>query len=267
MNIKAMISGLVLMVVASAASAAIKTETVDYKEGKTVLEGFMAYDDSIKTPRPAVLIIHQWKGLSENEKMRAQMLAEKGYVAFAVDIYGKGIRPTTAEEAGKLAGQYKNDRKLFRARGMAAFNHLKKNKMVDAKHIVIIGYCFGGTGALEMGRAGAPAAGYVSFHGGLANPTPKDAKNFKAPTLVLHGALDNGVNPEVMPFLKEMDENKADYQFISYSGAVHAFTQKDAGNDPSKGVAYNEKADKRSWEVFMNFLNEVAPISNAAFGP
>ncbi|WP_413558240.1 dienelactone hydrolase family protein [Bdellovibrio sp. HCB209] len=260
MNIKAIISSVILMVATTAASAAIKTENVEYKEGKTVLEGYMAYDDSVKTPRPAVLIVHQWMGLSENEKMRAQMLAEKGYVVLAADIYGKGIRPTTMEEAGKLAGQYKGDRKLFRAREMAAFNVLKKNKMVDAKKIVVIGYCFGGTGALEMGRAGAPAAGFVSFHGALSNPTPADAKNFKAPVLVLHGALDNGVNPEVMPFLKEMDANKIDYQFISYSGAVHAFTQKEAGNDPSKGAAYNEKADKRSWEVFMNFLNEVAPV-------
>ncbi|WP_413292983.1 dienelactone hydrolase family protein [Bdellovibrio sp. HCB185ZH] len=257
---KAIISSIALILISVSASAAVKTENVDYKEGKTELEGFLAYDDSVTTPRPAVMIVHQWKGLSDNEKMRAQMLAGKGYVAFAVDIYGKGIRPTTTEGAGQLAGQYKNDRKLYRAREMAAFNWLKKNKKVDPKHIVVIGYCFGGMGALEMGRAGVPAAGFVSFHGDLSNPTPKDAKNFKAPALILHGALDNNVNPQVMPFLKEMDENKVDYQFISYSGAVHAFTQKDAGNDPSKGVAYNEKADRRSWDVFMNFLNEVAPV-------
>ncbi|MEK2687852.1 dienelactone hydrolase family protein [Bdellovibrio sp. GT3] len=254
------LSSVVVFMAMTSANAAIKTESVDYKEGKTALEGFMAYDDSIKTPRPAVLIIHQWMGVTDNEKMRAQMLAEKGYVVLAADIYGKGVRATSPEEAGKLAGQYKNDRKLFRARGQAAFDLLKKNKMVDPKHIVVVGYCFGGTGALEMGRAGVPAAGFVSFHGGLSNPTPADAKNFKAPVLVAHGALDKGVNPEVMPFMKEMDDNKVDYQFISYSGAVHAFTQKSSGNDPSKGVAYNEKADKRSWAHFMDFLAEVAPI-------
>ncbi|WP_413575493.1 dienelactone hydrolase family protein [Bdellovibrio sp. HCB290] len=258
--LKAILSSVVVFMAMASSEAAIKTENVDYKEGKTALEGFVAYDDSVKTPRPAVLIIHQWMGLSDNEKMRAQMLAEKGYVAFAVDIYGKGVRPTSMEEAGKLAGQYKNDRKLYRARGQAAFDWLKKNKMVDAKHIVVIGYCFGGTGALELGRAGVPAAGFVSFHGGLSNPTPADAKNFKAPVLIAHGALDKGVNPEVMPFMREMDENKVDYQFVSYSGAVHAFTQKGAGNDPSKGVAYNEKADHRSWAHFMDFLSEVAPI-------
>ncbi|WP_413582330.1 dienelactone hydrolase family protein [Bdellovibrio sp. HCB288] len=257
---KSILSSVVVFMAMTSANAAIKTESVDYKEGKTTLEGFMAYDDSIKTPRPAVLIIHQWMGVTDNEKMRAQMLAEKGYVVLAADIYGKGVRATSPDEAGKLAGQYKNDRKLFRARGQAAFDLLKKNKMVDPKHIVVVGYCFGGTGALEMGRAGVPAAGFVSFHGGLSNPTPADAKNFKAPVLVAHGALDKGVNPEVMPFMKEMDDNKVDYQFISYSGAVHAFTQKSAGNDPSKGVAYNEKADKRSWAHFMDFLNEVAPI-------
>jgi dienelactone hydrolase len=243
------------------ASAAIKKEMVEYKDGKTALEGYIAYDDSVKSPRPAVMIVHQWMGLTDYEKMRADQLAEKGYVAFAVDIYGKGVHANTQEEAGKLSTMYKDNRKLYRQRTTAAFDFIKKNKMVDAKHIVVMGYCFGGTGALELGRTGAAVAGVATFHGALSNPTPADAKNFKGPVIVMHGAIDPYVKAdEVNAFLKEMNDAKVDFQFIEYSGAVHAFTQKNSGNDPSKGIAYNEAADKRSLIAFMNFLNEVAPV-------
>ncbi|QDK36927.1 dienelactone hydrolase family protein [Bdellovibrio sp. NC01] len=253
---------LLMVLVGSNAFAAVKTENVEYKEGKTELEGFMAYDDSVKTPRPAVLIVHQWMGLTDYEKSRARELAEKGYVAFAVDIYGKGIRPSNPANAGQLSGQYKENRKLYRAREMAAYNLIKKDKRVDAKHIVVMGYCFGGMGALELGRNGAALAGIATFHGALSNPNPADAKNIKAPVLVMHGALDPYVNKEeVEGFVKEMNDAKADYQFIAYAGAVHSFTEKDAGNDISKGAAYNEKADHRSWAAFTQFLNEVAPIT------
>lgn len=241
--------------------AAVKTEVVNYKDGKTDLEGFIAYDDSVKTSRPVVMIVHQWMGLGENEKMRAKMLAEKGYVAFAVDIYGKGVRPTGYPEAGKLAGEYKENRKLFRQREQAAYDFIKKDKRVDSKKIVIIGYCFGGTGALELARTGAALAGVVSFHGGLSNPQPQDAKKIKAPVMVFHGAVDPNVPlAEVESFKREMNDAQVDYQFISYSNAVHAFTQKEAGNDNSKGAAYNELADRRSWRELGIFLDDVAPL-------
>lgn len=259
MKVNAVIMALIFLT-AWQAGAAVKTEVIEYKEGKTPLEGFMAFDDAAKAPRPAVLIVHQWMGLTDNEKMRAQMLAEKGYVAFAVDIYGKGVRPTSTDAAGKLAGQYKENRKLYRDREIAAYNILKKDKRVDSKHIVIMGYCFGGMGALEMGRAGVPLAGFVSFHGDLSNPSPKDAKNIKGPVMVLHGAIDPYTKDQVAGFMTEMNDAKVDYQFISYANAVHAFTQKEAGNDNSKGAAYNEKADKRSWEALIDFLGEVAPV-------
>ena len=244
------------------AMAAIKSETVDYKDGKTVLEGFLAYDDTIKSPRPAVIIIHQWMGLTDHEKNSARMLAEKGYVVLAADIYGKGKRPANATEAGKLAGEYKGNTKLFREREKAACEFLKKNKNVDSKHIVIMGYCFGGTGALEAARSGLPVVGAVSVHGGLASAKPEDAKNIKGKVLVLHGAIDPYVpTSEVEGFMKEMNDAKVDYQFIAYSGAVHAFTQKEAGKDPGKGAAYNETAARRSWQALLTFLEEVAPIS------
>ncbi|WP_413569649.1 dienelactone hydrolase family protein [Bdellovibrio sp. HCB117] len=262
---KGLASALALVGIFAAASsfAAIKTETVEYKDGKTALEGHVAYNDDVKTARPAVLIVHQWMGLTDYEKMRAQQLAEKGYVAFAIDIYGKDIRPTNPEEAGKTAGQYRGgDMKMYRQRIKAALDHITKDKKVDAKNIVIIGYCFGGTGALEAARAGFPVKGAVSFHGGLKTAKPQDTKSIKPKLLVLHGAIDPNVpRAEVEAFMDEMNKAKADYQFIAYSGAVHAFTQKDAGNDISKGVAYNEAADRRSWQAFMDFMNEVSPVT------
>ncbi|MNL31217.1 Dienelactone hydrolase family protein [compost metagenome] len=124
-----------------------------------------------------------------------------------------------------------------------------------------MGYCFGGTGALELARTGVPLAGAVSFHGGLSNPTPQDARNIKAKSLILHGAIDPNVKPEeVAAFQKEMNDAKVDYQFVAYSNAVHSFTEKAAGSDISKGAAYNEAADRRSWQALMDFLAEVAPI-------
>ncbi|WII71311.1 dienelactone hydrolase family protein [Bdellovibrio sp. 22V] len=244
------------------ASAGLKTENIEYKDGKTALEGFIAYDDSLKNPRPTILIVHQWMGLTDYEKMRAQQLAEKGYVAFAVDIYGKGVRPTSTADAGKQAGIYKNDPKLFRQRIKAALDAVKTDQRVDQKKLLVMGYCFGGMGALEAARAGFPFVGVTSFHGTLKTKTPQDAKNIKGKVLVLHGAIDPNVPmSEVEAFQKEMNDAKVDYQFIAYSGAVHAFTQKEAGNDISKGVAYNEKADRRSWQAYMDFLGEVAPVS------
>lgn len=244
------------------ALAGVKTETVEYKDGKTLLEGFMAYpDDASLNTRPAIVIVHQWMGLTDHERERARRLAEKGYIVLAADIYGKGRRPATAEEAGKFAGLYKGNVRLFREREKAAFDFVSKKKMVDAKKIVFMGYCFGGTGALEAARSGLPIVGVVSFHGGLATANPLDAKNIKGKVLVQHGALDPYVPmAEVNKFMAEMNDAKVDYQFTAYSGAVHAFTQKEAGDDLTKGVAYNEAADRRSWAALMDFLDEVAPI-------
>ena len=240
------------------AAAAVKTEVVEYKDGDQVCEGFLAYDDAAKGKRPGVVVVHEWMGLGDYAKGRATKLAELGYVAFAADIYGKGIRAKDAKEAGALAGKYKGDLPLLRSRAKAAFDTLAKNGRVDTAKIFAIGYCFGGTTALELARSGAPLAGTVSFHGGLATKDPADAKNIKGPVLVLHGAADPYVPPaEVAAFQKEMDDAKVDWQMVSYSGAVHAFTNPAAGNDPSKGAAYDARADRRSWEAMKAFFAEL----------
>lgn len=245
--------------------AAIKTETVEYKEGDTPLEGVLIYDDSIVNKRPGILIAHQWKGLTDYEKKRGEMLAKLGYVAFAADIYGKGTRPKDVQEAGQFAGKYKDDRDLLRKRVNAGFEQLKKSRFVDPEKTAAIGYCFGGTTVLELARSGADVDGVVSFHGGLGTPTPEDAKEIKGKVLALHGADDPHVPPaEEQAFEKEMREAKVDWQLVAYGNAVHSFTDWNAGNDNSKGSAYNEKADKRSWEDMKDFFNELFANANSS---
>jgi dienelactone hydrolase len=255
------LNGLILGLLSAAllsARAEIVTESIEYKEGDTTLEGWVAYDDSVKGAKPGVLIVHQWKGLGAYEKMRAEMLAKMGYVAFACDIYGKGIRPTATLDAAAQAGKYKNDRALLRKRVNAGLEMLLKQEGVDKKKVAAIGYCFGGTTVLELARSGADVGGVVSFHGGLGSPTPEDAKNIKGKVLALHGADDPNVPPaEVAGFEKEMRDAKVDWQLVAYGNAVHSFTDKSAGNDNSKGAAYNEKADRRSWEAMKDLFAEI----------
>lgn len=243
----------------SFAQAALVEKTVSYEQGGTTLEGFHVYDDAVSGKRPAILVIHQWTGLSENEKQRSRMLAELGYNVFAADIYGKGIRPKVPE-AGKEAGKYKSDRTLYRARMLAALDLLKADERSEAKKVAAIGYCFGGTGVLELARAGTDVAGVVSFHGGLDAAPGMNAVAGKIPAkvLVLHGAVDPYVPAEQLAaFQKEMTDAEADWQLVSYGDAVHAFTQKEAGNDPSKGAAYQEAADRRSWVAMQEFFKEL----------
>lgn len=240
-------------------SAAIVEKTVEYEQGGVKLEGFHTYDDEIEGKRPGILIIHQWTGLTDYEKMRAKMLAEMGYNVFAADVYGKGVRPQPPA-AGEEAGKYKADRGLYRARMLAGLDILKNDEHTDVARIAAIGYCFGGTGVLELARVGTKIAGVVSFHGGLAAAEGMEAQKGKIPAkiLCLHGADDPHVPvAEVDAFQAEMRNAGADWQFNSFGGAVHAFTQKLAGDDPSTGAAYNKKADHRSWEDMQQFFAEI----------
>lgn len=247
-----------LFLFATPASAAIVEQVVTYEHEGTTFEGFLVHDDAIAGPRPGILVMHQWMGLTDNERMRARMLAELGYVAFAGDVYGKGVRPTDAKEAGQEAGKYYADRGLFRARVRAALDQLLAVPGVDPARVAAIGYCFGGTTVLELARSGADVAGVVSFHGGLASPTPADAANITAAVLVCHGAVDPYVPmDEVKGFVEAMEAASADYQLIMYAGAVHAFTQKGAGDDPTRGAAYDANADARSWEHMKLFFGEI----------
>ena len=243
---------------ANIARAEIVTETVEYKQGDTVLEGYLAYDNAVSVKKPGIIIIHEWNGPNDYTRSRARQLAELGYVGFAADIYGKGVRPEEHEEAAKISGVYRNDRDLLRKRGEAAFEFLKSKVFVNQEKIAAIGYCFGGMTVLEMARAGFDLKGVASFHGFLNTPVPASRGDIKARVIIFHGADDKFIpEEEIKNFQEEMRKSGTDWEMISFGGAVHRFTIPSAGADPSKGMAYNEKADKRSWVMLLDFLKEI----------
>ena len=232
-------------------------EPLAYQEGPTKLAGYLARP-AAQGKVPGVLVIHQWMGLTDHERKVSDDLAKLGYVALAVDVYGEGVRPKTGGEAGKLAGQFKGDRALYRRRLAAGLEALKAQKGVDSSRLAVIGFCFGGTGALEAARAGLPVKGVVSFHGGLDVPADFAPGPLSAKVLVCHGADDPFVPAkDVAAFQEEMRKSKADYVFVAYADAVHAFTQKEAGSDNSKGAAYNATAHRRSWDHMKAFFAEI----------
>ncbi len=229
-----------------------------YKEGSNRLAGYFAKPEGAKKLAPGVVVIHQWMGLTGHERKVADDLAKLGYASLAADIFGEGVRPKNVQEAGTQAGKFKGDRALYQSRVKAALGALKAQPGVDGSKLAVIGYCFGGTGALEAARAGLPVKGVVSFHGGLDVPEGRAVMPIATKVLVCHGAVDPYVPAkDVAAFHEEMKAAKADYVFIAYAGAVHAFTQKEAGNDPSKGAAYNEAAATRSWRHMKDFLEEI----------
>jgi dienelactone hydrolase len=239
--------------------AQVQTKTIEYRDGDVVLEGFVAWDPAkTSAASPGILVIHQWLGLTDYEKSRCKQLAELGYVALAVDVYGKGVRPANMQEAAKLSGSYKADRQLYRQRLKLGLEQLQQQPGVDQRKLAAIGYCFGGTGAIELARSGARIAGVVSFHGGLDSPNPADGQQIKSKILICHGADDPFVPvAEIEAMQAEFNSAQVDWQMISYSGTVHSFTQPMAGNDNSLGAAYNALSDARSWQAMQQFFQEL----------
>jgi len=247
-----------LLVLVPVAAADVVTQDIEYRDGDTVFRGYMAYDDTLTEAVPGVLICHQWMGLSDHEKQTARRLAKDGYVAFALDIYGVDNRPEDRSGAGKIAGQFYNDRALLRKRAQLGLEQLRDHSWSDDDRIAAIGFCFGGSTVLELARSGADISGAVSIHGGLGTANPSDAHNIKCKVLVLHGGDDPHVPlDEVNGFVKEMRDAEVDWQLIAYGGAVHAFTQPGAGDDPSKGAAYDADAARRAWQHMNTFFDEI----------
>jgi dienelactone hydrolase len=240
-----------------AESLSIVTEAVGYEQGGEALHGFLAVPET-SGKSPAVVIFHDWMGESEYTRGRAKLLAEQGYVGFSADMFG-AARPKNWDEAPGVAGRFYSDRPLTRARAKAALEVVAKHPSVDASKIVAIGYCFGGTVALELARSGANISGATVFHGGLNTPNTDDAKNIKGKILAMQGGDDPWVaEDQVAAFISEMRAAKVDWELIQYGGCAHAFTNPNAGSDISKGMAYNPQADKRSWARFVDFLAEVS---------
>ena len=250
--------GAAMLMGTGTAGAAVQTKSVEYKQADALLEGYLVWDDAVQGRRPGVLVVHDWTGLGEYAQARARKLAAMGYLAFAIDVYGKGVRPKTPPEAAAQAGIYKKDRALMRARVAAGLDVLRQDPRCDLQWVAAIGYCFGGTCVLELARSGADVAGVVSFHGGLDTPTPADAQQIRGKVLVLHGGDDPHVpRKDVNGFEDEMRAGGVDWQVVIYGGAVHGFTNPASGNDKSRGVAYDARADRRSWEAMQAFFAEV----------
>jgi dienelactone hydrolase len=265
MNLSRIIlTGLVLCTVASL-SAKIITKPVAYEQAGVKLEGFLAYDDAVVSAAnkaPGILVVPEWWGLNDYAKGRAEQLAKLGYVAFATDMYGAGVSTTDAKKAGELAGPFYG-KPLMAERAQAGLDQLLATGLVEASHVAAIGYCFGGSTVQALAYTGAPLAGIVSFHGGLI-PVPADAAaKTKAKILICHGALDPLVGKEALDgFIQAMNDGKFDYQFISYAGAVHAFTnpgadQVAAANGLAGKIGYNAAADRRSWSQMQGFFQEI----------
>jgi dienelactone hydrolase len=241
------------------AAPEIRTEIVEYRDGDVVLEGYRAApawkDPRPGTLRPGVLVAPSWTGVNTQAKRSADRLARLGYVAFVVDVYGKANRPATPEDARKESGRYKSDRALTRSRMRAALERLREDPLVDRARVAAIGYCFGGMCVLELARSGADVGAVVSFHGSLDAATPNEAVPIQARVLVCHGADDPRVTQDyVAGLVKEMQSRKAVWELTQYGGAVHSFTDADAGSDPSKGSAYHPVAAARAWHSMENWL-------------
>lgn len=231
--------------------------TINYLDGNQKLEGHLVIPKKGLQNKAGVLVLPAWMGVDNNAKENANKLAELGYIAFVADIYGVDKRPKDTNEAGKIAGHYKTNYQEYQKRIQLALDQLIKAGANPDK-IAVIGYCFGGTGAIEAARNNMKLKGIVSFHGGLGRDAARTIEPIQPKVLVLHGADDFFISEaEIKAFQEEMRKANADWQMVYYADAVHAFTHKDAGNDKSKGVAYNEKADKRSWQAMKDFFEEI----------
>ncbi|MFN0135155.1 MAG: dienelactone hydrolase family protein [Phycisphaerae bacterium] len=246
------------LTLAAAAQAEIKTKAIDYKHGDVVLEGYMVWDDARKGPQPGVLLVHEWWGVTEHTKSMTRQVAEMGYVAFALDMYGKDVVTDSVDQAGKLAGQFKGNPALMRDRAKAGFDEFTKQPEVDKSRVAAIGFCFGGTTVLNMAYSGLALRGVVSFHGGLVPPMDADRGNVKAKILVLHGA-DDPLVPDVAikTFQDGVRKAKADWQMVYYGNAVHSFTNPAADKVGIDGVKYDAATDKRSRGHIKVFFDEV----------
>ncbi|MBI5472450.1 MAG: dienelactone hydrolase family protein [Ignavibacteriae bacterium] len=252
---------LLLSCAALSSFAEIKGEEIEYTSDGVVMRGFLVYDDAVKEKRPGVLVVHEWWGLNDYARKRARMLAQMGYTALAIDMYGDGKMATHPEDASKFSGELFKNMPVAKARFTAALDLLKEQETVDPERVAAIGYCFGGGIVLHMARMGVDLNGVASFHGSLATQTPAEEGDIKANILVCNGAADPFVTQEdIAKFKNEMEQAKADLTFKSYSGAKHSFTNPaatEAGKKFNLPLAYNAKADKASWNDLKAFFKKV----------
>ena len=261
MNRIAILMGVGVFTLAGTTWAAVKGEEISYQAGDVTMNGYLAYDDSVQGPRPGVLVVHEWWGHNAYARKRADMLAELGYVALAVDMYGDGKQAEHPEDAGKFAGEVMSNIDTAKARFMAALDVLKQRAETNPDRMAAIGYCFGGGVVLHMARMGVPLGGVASFHGSLKTKMPAEPGKVNAKVLVLHGADDKFIPQEdIDAFKQEMENAGVDMKFFAYPGALHSFTNPEADEFAKKfgmPIAYNAEADQQSWEELKTFLQQI----------
>jgi dienelactone hydrolase len=246
---------LALLLFAAAASAAVKTKEVEYMQGETPMKGFLAWDDAAPGRRPGVIVVHEWWGLNDYARKRAEMLAKAGYVAFALDMFGNGKVTTHPQDAQGFVAEAMKDPAVIGARFNAGLDQLKADEHVNGDKIGAIGYCFGGAVVLGMARMGADLDAVASFHGALATQHPAEKGAVKAKVLVMTGTADEFVPADQVKALEdEMKAAGAGYQVIRYPGAKHGFTNPDAGSYGMKQLEYNASADKKSWAAMLKLF-------------
>ena len=237
----------------------IVTRPVEYKDGDKLFQGIIARDIDLDERRPAVLVAHAWRGRGEQELLKATRLAELGYVGFALDLYGKGVRGGSVDENRRLMQPYMDDRALLQRRMQLVLRVAREQPEIDERRLAAIGFCFGGLCVLDLARSGADVGGVVSFHGLLTPPGNTDGNRIRARVLVLHGWDDPMARPDALLALgHELTAMRADWQIHAYGNAMHAFTNP-AANDPDFGTVYQADADRRSWESTRAFLAELFP--------
>jgi dienelactone hydrolase len=252
--------------VSGLAQAALVHQPLEYSFETQKFIGYLVYDDAFSGPRPAILVFPEWWGLNDNMKHRAEQLAQWGYVALAVDMYGEGKVAADAKAAMKMSGDLKKDMPRLLNHAWAAYNTLAKQKQVDPSRLGAIGFCFGGTTDLALAFAGADLKGIVSFHGGLIVPESADVPKIKAKILILHGALDPYSSPETIQKLQTaLEKGGKDWQMTLYSGTAHAFTNPNAGDHPESGSAYNAVSTERAIRAMRNFFEELFPAPGQSF--
>lgn len=252
---------ILIFALATEVQAKLVTKTVEYRQDGTVMQGYLAYDDAHPGKRPGVLVVHEWWGLNDFARKKAELLAGLGYVALAADMYGKGVVATDPQEAAKLANALRGNKPLLRARAQGALQALAADSRVDPQRLGAIGFCFGGTTVLELAYSGADLKGVVSFHGGLTAPQPEELKGIKAALLVLHGADDPHVKPaDIAAFEQAMRQGGLDWQLVYFGNAVHTFTNPAAGSNKASGVAYEPRAARRSWAYMQDFFKELFAV-------
>jgi len=240
------------------AEAKVQSQKIPYSFGETSFEGYLVWDDSIKGKRPGILVVHEWWGLNDYARSRAEQLAELGYVAFAVDMYGKGKVTTHTEKASEWAKLTTGNLDEWRGRAEAGLKLLQANPNVDPARLAAIGYCFGGATVMQLVYGGAPVKGVVSFHGSLPLPSQTQAISQSAKVLIAHGASDPFLTEDhVVKFKTALNQAEIDWQMMVYSGAQHSFTNPSADQYGLKGATYHKQADQRSWTHMKQFFDEL----------